>query len=934
MNQVTNAQSDKQRIPVRYEYTPAFPQILSHLSASLLVSTYQAGKVLVLGVHEGKLAISWLEMDQPMGLAVSASRVAIGTRRQIHFLAPAHETLTTDGGHDGCFVPRSSLFSGAIHGHDLAWGDGGLWVVNTLFSCLSTLHPQYSFVPQWRPPFISQLIDQDRCHLNGMAMIDGRPGYVTVLGETDTPAGWRADKLSGGAILEVPSGRVVCRGLAMPHSPRWSQGRLLVLNSGHGELCSVDPSGGQVTSIDRMPGYTRGLAVSGQFAFVGLSKIRETAIFGGLPIGENPNDLRCGIGVVDLLSGRTVATFQFHDGVEEIFAVELLPGIHHPLLAGAFFDDQQREVWIVPADSIARPSLVAELPIFADERSLAEDNALAGGSRSVEQLLAFANAMRDAGRMDESAQHLERAAALAANPCAILVELGNLRQDQGNQNAARLCYERALQADPTSTAAQQNLGYLTFNLGMADESAEILDRLAAHDPSPLNRLLAASVMPVVYDSQSDIDFWQHRSLSHLRAAVNGTASLDATQTLVPTLFFAPYSGTCVAELMRLRGQIVTGRDYTNNRQPWSAVQSGPKRIGFISAYFRDHTIGRLNIGRFEQAKQNGVEKILIYAGQMEDSMVERFRSSADQFVRLPRDLTAAIGCLEALKLDVLVYADIGMDALTTTLAFSRFAAVQACTWGHPVTSGSPMIDYFLSSQEIETAEAQKHYTETLILTESLGLCYQRPDVDWSSGQADRANLREQLSLPLGKHLYGCPQTLFKFHPVMDSILRGILEADDLAEIVLIQGRVPRWTSDLRRRMRRTIPSLADRIRFVSPMPNPQYLKLLAACDVLLDTFPFGGGNSTLEALSVETPVITLPSDYLSGRLTAAFLRRVGLEQCIAETEQSFINIAVEIANNPDKRQAFVRHINQNAQHLFQDTQAAGQWLAVIASLSR
>ncbi len=179
---------------VRYEYTPRLPEILTHLNASLLVTTYQAGKLLVLGAHEGKLTISFLDYDQPMGLAVSPKRIAIGTRRQMHFLVPAHETQGPGSEYDGCFVPRSSFYTGSIHGHDLGWGGEGLWIVNTLFSCLSTLHEDYSFVPHWRPPFISQLIDQDRCHLNGMAIEGGLPRYVTAMSETDTAAGWRPNK--------------------------------------------------------------------------------------------------------------------------------------------------------------------------------------------------------------------------------------------------------------------------------------------------------------------------------------------------------------------------------------------------------------------------------------------------------------------------------------------------------------------------------------------------------------------------------------------------------------------------------------------------------------------------------------------------------------------------------------------------------------------
>ncbi|WP_442506612.1 TIGR03032 family protein [Novipirellula sp. SH528] len=338
---------------VRYEATGNFVQILEHLGASLLISTYQAGKVLSLGGFGGELQISFLHFGQAMGLAVDGQRIAIGTRRQIHFLHSAREIasrIAPTGTHDGCWAMRQSRYTGNIHGHDLAWGKDGLWVVNTLFSCLCTLDDGYSFVPKWRPPFISELIDQDRCHLNGLAVQNGQPKYVTVLAESNEPAGWRPTKATSGCVLEVPSGEKVVGGLSMPHSPRWHQDRLWVLDSGRGVLATVDTNAGRIEDVEQVPGYTRGLAFQGQFAFVGLSKIRESNIFGGLPIAEEPESLRCGIAVIDLLSGRIVATFQFHSGVEEIFAVEVIPHCRNPALFGltADDDDQTHEVWIVP----------------------------------------------------------------------------------------------------------------------------------------------------------------------------------------------------------------------------------------------------------------------------------------------------------------------------------------------------------------------------------------------------------------------------------------------------------------------------------------------------------------------------------------------------------------------------------------------------------
>lgn len=340
---------------VRYEASGSLIPILEHLQASILVSTYQAGKVLSIGAHQGELRITFLHFDQAMGLAYSPQRIAIGSRRQIHFMRPAPDVaprVEPAGTHDGCWSIRQSHYTGNIHGHDLAWGEEGLWIVNTLFSCLCTLDEQSSFVPRWRPPFISQLSDQDRCHLNGLAIRDGQPSFVSVLGRTDSPAGWRESKATGGCLLEVPSGETVASGLAMPHSPRWHDERLWILDSGRGLLGTIDLDAGRVEEVASLPGYTRGLSFAGQFAFVGLSKIRETNIFGGLPISERADELRCGIGVVDLLTGRTVATFQFHSGVEEIFAVEVLPRCKNPYLFGmtSSSDEESKEVWIVPPE--------------------------------------------------------------------------------------------------------------------------------------------------------------------------------------------------------------------------------------------------------------------------------------------------------------------------------------------------------------------------------------------------------------------------------------------------------------------------------------------------------------------------------------------------------------------------------------------------------
>ena len=351
---------NERRLEVKYQYTPVLPDILTHLNASILVSTYQAGKVLVIGVHEQRLQVSFLDFDQPMGVAVGADQIAIGAKSEIRFLKANHAAAASvkpQNTYDGCYVAQSSRHTGRIMGHDLGWGNEGLWIVNTLFSCLCTLDDAHSFVPRWKPSFISQLADEDRCHLNGMAIENGVPRYVTALAETDTAAGWRVDKARTGCLIDVASGEVLTRGLAMPHSPRVREGQLWVLDSGNGSLVKVDRATGQREPVEQVPGYTRGLAFSGQFAFVGLSRIRETNVFGGLPISERRDELCCGVAVVDLISGRSVATFQFLSGVEEIFAVDVIPNHRHPVFGGASHDEQQQEIWVVPESATKVPTV-------------------------------------------------------------------------------------------------------------------------------------------------------------------------------------------------------------------------------------------------------------------------------------------------------------------------------------------------------------------------------------------------------------------------------------------------------------------------------------------------------------------------------------------------------------------------------------------------
>jgi uncharacterized protein (TIGR03032 family) len=339
---------------VGYEHSQDLAELLAKLNATMLVSTYQAGKIAAIGSHNGQLARGFHNFDRPMGVAIdqNANRMAVAARNKIWMLANNRDIarqLNPVGGCDACFLTHSAHVTGEIQAHEMGFSGGELWIVNTLFSCLCTLDNQFSFVPRWRPPFITRLAPDDRCHLNGMAIHNGKPKYVTAMGETDSAGAWRNDKTHGGCLIDVDSGDVIARGFAMPHSPRVHLGQIWLCDSGRGALVRVDPRDGSVSTVARFPGYTRGLAMLGTLAFVGLSRIRETSTFGGVPIAEDRERLKCGVGVVDIQSGALVGQFEFKSGVEEIFDVSLLTACRFAAIRGPFSsDDGEPPVWIVP----------------------------------------------------------------------------------------------------------------------------------------------------------------------------------------------------------------------------------------------------------------------------------------------------------------------------------------------------------------------------------------------------------------------------------------------------------------------------------------------------------------------------------------------------------------------------------------------------------
>lgn len=320
----------------RFELTASrqFADWLAGTGASVALSTYQSGKLILLGTSRetGRLAIFERTLERPMGLAAAGPRLAVAGLYQIttfvDAMAPG-EPPTADG-HDACYVPQSASFTADLDIHDMAYdAEGRLVFVNTLFSCLATTSGTHSFRPLWRPPFIDRLAAEDRCHLNGLAMRDGAPSFVTAVARSNLADGWREHRRAGGVLIDVASGEVACAGLSMPHSPRWHGGVLWVLNSGTGEFGRVDLASGRFEPVAFCPGYPRGMCFLGGQAVIGLSEPRENRTFAGLALQERLEREgaapRCGLWIVDLATGDAVHWARITGVVSELYDLAALP---------------------------------------------------------------------------------------------------------------------------------------------------------------------------------------------------------------------------------------------------------------------------------------------------------------------------------------------------------------------------------------------------------------------------------------------------------------------------------------------------------------------------------------------------------------------------------------------------------------------------------
>ncbi|MCA9115879.1 MAG: tetratricopeptide repeat protein [Planctomycetaceae bacterium] len=537
--------------------------------------------------------------------------------------------------------------------------------------------------------------------------------------------------------------------------------------------------------------------------------------------------------------------------------------------------------------------------------------------------------LRHSGKATEAEASFQRAVELEPLHAGAHSNLGSLYNSLGRCDDALSAYERAVEANPNSSESQAQLGFHLQNVGLLEQADEHY-RLAQREKKlPRLQIQQTLMLPPVYDSMGHLQHSRRNYATGLERLLDEQVTVDPAKELVPVNFYLPYQGQCDRSL-----QLRAARLYPSSWQaPADSMVShrrsgdGRLRVGFISRYFREHTIGRLNEGLIRSLDREKFHVSLITGEACHDSIATALQESADEHLVLTHRPPVDLPRIAALNLDLLYYTDLGMDPVTWTLAHSRLAPVQCVTWGHPVTTGIPTIDWFVSAAGLDREGAEGDYSERLVRMKSMNVYYRLPQ------DAVSRRKRADFGIPEDRTAYGCLHSVFKLHPEYDQLLREILERDERAVLVLLKGNSFRWETTLQGRLKRTMPGMEDRIIRVPQQKRADFMRLGELVDVQLEPIHFGGGNTSYEAFARGVPIVTLPARYLRGRVTSALYRQMGVESCIARNREDYVSLALRLGQDKAFRQAVSADILQAAPALYEDSAAAREFAELLERLA-
>ncbi len=522
------------------------------------------------------------------------------------------------------------------------------------------------------------------------------------------------------------------------------------------------------------------------------------------------------------------------------------------------------------------------------------------------------------GRFEQAKAAYARALTLKPGFAEAWSNLGAAFLAQREFNESESCLRRAMELSPRNRQVLSNLGDVLRIQGKFSQAVEIYRKALATDPDNVPQMVKlALAQEVILDSRESALARRAEVLQSLDDLLARNVQLsDPHHEVGMTNFYFAYQDVNDIEL-----QSLSAKFYLNAcpRLGWSAPHcSAPRasearlRIGFLSASLFEHTIGKFYTGIIQKLSRERFEVAVIGPPHDPDPISEAIRRDADRSVEIPHDLYPARDLIAAERLDILFYPDLGMTPLTYHLAFARLAPVQCVSWGHPVTTGIPAIDYFISAKSIEPPDAQLHYSERLVLLDRLPTYYWRPH------HPATPFTRAEFGFPDDARLYVCPQSLFKLHPDFDVVLATLLRRDPKARLLLLSGIHQHWDRLLSARIARGFPDIADRVVFVPRIPQAQFFRLLMMADVILDPPFFGGGNSSYEAFAMGLPIVTWPGQFMRGRVTEGCYRQMGFMELVADSLDSYVEIALRLANDGDWREQVKNEIATRSAVLYED----------------
>ena len=477
--------------------------------------------------------------------------------------------------------------------------------------------------------------------------------------------------------------------------------------------------------------------------------------------------------------------------------------------------------------------------------------------------------------------------------------LGSVLQEQGKTQEAIDAYRQAIAVNPAYADAYSMLGNALKKQSKPDEAAQAYQQALALQPGDGTRIKLATILPIIIGSKRELTAIRRNFETNISALQKEKLRIDdPAKEIGQTNFHLAYHGlndrALQVKIAQLYERACPSLLYTAPHcRPSARIEkAGKAKIGFISRYFRNHSVAKAARGVLALLSRERFDVTAIFAPPVSHDETATFiRQHADHTVVLPLNLKAARLRIAEETFDILFYQDIGMDPFTYFLAFARLAPVQCVFFGHAETSGVRNIDYFISSKNIEPDNAQDHYSERLITLKSPCAYYYKPEVPAVFKP------RSEFGLDDADHLYLCPQTFFKFHPDFDEILVGILHADPRGRLILKAGSEPHWVELLMQRLRRTMGKLVDRITVVPWQTDGDFINLLAVSDVMLDTLHFSGLTTSLEAFAVGTPIVTLPGEFQRGRLTLSLYHAMGMHDCVADSPAHYVDLAVRLGTD-------------------------------------